>query len=559
MKKAILVSICVLTIAFLAQPCPAQRPQVTLETNFGDIVIELFDANAPITVANFLAYVNSGFYDGLIFHRVIPDFMIQGGGFDPNLTRMPTADPIILESDNGLLNIRGTVAMARTSAPNSATSGFFINQDPNNSRSYLNYNEPNQVYGYCVFGRVISDMNVVDAIAAIETEDYAGPTNDMNDVPTGPNSPVMIYKASERVGVLGDIDENFGVDFGDFTTMASNWRSGQTEQLFYENIVVSDKSDIDGDTYVWESLSHNIYGYDLSASNQFTICAGSDDQRSPAISGQTVVWYDDRRGGYDDIYGYNMATDSEFVISDVNYPQRYPAVSGNIAAWQDYRNYHTDHGQGKMETDIYAADITDPNNPLVFEVYSDIYSQTNPVIDGNIVVWEHDDNEYTHYIIAADITTPNEPNVFAVCVSPGEQYAPKISGNLIIWLRDMYESKAVFCYDLDTESTSYIALGDIDNSDIDDGIVVWQDRRDGNWDIYGYDISSGIEFPVIIADGNQVNPIISGNNVAWRDTDNNPDGLHWRKLCDQYMQGDFNGDCEIDIDDLTTMLSNWLR
>jgi peptidyl-prolyl cis-trans isomerase B (cyclophilin B) len=137
---------------------------VVIETNKGDIEIELFREKAPVTVDNFISYVNEGFYDGTIFHRVIKNFMIQGGGFTPESEQKETKDPIILESDNGLMNKVGAVAMARQQAPNTATSQFFINT---NGNYFLNKNEENP--GYAVFGEVISGMEVVRAIEDSET------------------------------------------------------------------------------------------------------------------------------------------------------------------------------------------------------------------------------------------------------------------------------------------------------------------------------------------------------------------------------------------------------
>lgn len=158
---------------------------VTLETSKGNIVIELYPDKAPKTVANFLAYVQAGFYDGTIFHRVIPGFMIQGGGFTADMTKKDTREPIQNESDNGLSNSRGTIAMARTSAPHSATAQFFINSVDNKG---LDHGETAQGWGYAVFGKVTEGMDVVDAISAVATAEKNG----MRDVPV---EPVVIQKA----------------------------------------------------------------------------------------------------------------------------------------------------------------------------------------------------------------------------------------------------------------------------------------------------------------------------------------------------------------------------
>jgi peptidyl-prolyl cis-trans isomerase B (cyclophilin B) len=140
-------------------------PIVVMETNKGDIKIKLNKEKAPITVDNFLKYVNNEFYNGTVFHRVIKDFMIQGGGFTTNGTKKETLEPIFLESNNGLKNLKGTIAMARTMDPNSATSQFFINTVDND---FLDYNEQND--GYAVFGEIIEGIDVVLNIEKIDTK-----------------------------------------------------------------------------------------------------------------------------------------------------------------------------------------------------------------------------------------------------------------------------------------------------------------------------------------------------------------------------------------------------
>lgn len=161
---------------------------VALETTHGKIVLELDAAKAPESVRNFLAYVDKGYYDGLIFHRVIPGFMIQGGGFDTDYQQRETDKPIVNESRNGLGNQRGTIAMARMGHPNSATSQFFINLVDNRRLNASEYR-----WGYAVFGRVVEGMEVVDAIAEIPT----GPAGDFpRDVP---QAAVIIHRAKRVV------------------------------------------------------------------------------------------------------------------------------------------------------------------------------------------------------------------------------------------------------------------------------------------------------------------------------------------------------------------------
>jgi cyclophilin family peptidyl-prolyl cis-trans isomerase len=142
---------------------------ITIKTNHGDISVELFEEKAPISCENFRQYVTDGHFDGTIFHRVIPNFMIQGGGMDENMSSKPTRDPIKNEADNGELNARGTLAMARTGVVDSATSQFFINLNDND---FLN--NGSRDFGYAVFGRVADGMDVVDAIAAVPTGNNGG-------------------------------------------------------------------------------------------------------------------------------------------------------------------------------------------------------------------------------------------------------------------------------------------------------------------------------------------------------------------------------------------------
>lgn len=145
-----------------------QNPQVEMKTSKGTMVIELYPDKAPLTVKNFLTYVEEGFFDGTIFHRVMRDFMIQGGGFDTEGKEKPTHEPIKNEADNGLSNKRGTISMARTNDPDSATSQFFINHVNNVGLDFTS-KASGRSWGYCVFGKVIEGMKVVDDIAMVKT------------------------------------------------------------------------------------------------------------------------------------------------------------------------------------------------------------------------------------------------------------------------------------------------------------------------------------------------------------------------------------------------------
>ena len=162
------------------------QTKVKLTTNLGEIVIQLNTEKAPLSSANFLTYVNEGFYNGTIFHRIIPDFMAQGGGFDTSFNQKTVHAPIKNEANNGLVNSRGTLAMARTNDPNSATAQFFINYKDN---SFLNHSsQTSSGWGYAVFGEVIEGMDIVDAMA----KEATGNRNGHQDVP---KSDIVIEKA----------------------------------------------------------------------------------------------------------------------------------------------------------------------------------------------------------------------------------------------------------------------------------------------------------------------------------------------------------------------------
>lgn len=196
MKRCLRHLILPLIAALVALPATAEaaesslpNPQVVIETTQGNITLRLFRDKAPATVENFLQYVEDGFYDGTIFHRVIPNFMVQGGGFTPDMAEKPTREPIPNESRNRLHNVRGTVAMARTSDPDSATAQFFINQRTNLRLDWM----PGQP-GYTVFGEVTDGMSVVDFIATAPVHQVGGHA----DVPVEP----IVIKTIRRKSLL---------------------------------------------------------------------------------------------------------------------------------------------------------------------------------------------------------------------------------------------------------------------------------------------------------------------------------------------------------------------
>lgn len=181
LRTPLLILATLLTASLYGSAVHAEQPQVTMSTNYGDIVIELNEERAPQTVRNFLQYVNDGFYNDTLFHRVIEGFMIQGGGFNKNYQRKATRQPVSNEAYNGLRNERYTIAMARTTAPHSATSQFFINSEQNRNLDHTNTTQ--RGWGYTVFGKVIKGSDVVDAISQVRTG-AGGPFS--RDVPVEP-------------------------------------------------------------------------------------------------------------------------------------------------------------------------------------------------------------------------------------------------------------------------------------------------------------------------------------------------------------------------------------
>ena len=187
--KKLLLSFAALFMVFQFQLAQAENPKVKMETSKGTIIIELYADKAPKSVTNFLNYVNAGTYDGTIFHRVIKNFMNQGGGFTPDYKKVETGDPITNEADNGLKNLKYTVAMARTNAPHSATNQFFINTADND---FLDHTDKSmRGWGYTVFGKITEGENIAGAISRVATG-QGGPF--AQDVP---RTPIIIIKITE--------------------------------------------------------------------------------------------------------------------------------------------------------------------------------------------------------------------------------------------------------------------------------------------------------------------------------------------------------------------------
>ena len=178
--KTILMLVCLIIFSIGTVSAETSKPRVHMQTSLGPIVIELDAQAAPKTVDNFLQYAGSGFYNQTIFHRVIKGFMIQGGGLTPDMQKKKTVAPVVNEADNGLKNVRGSIAMARTMNPNSATAQFFINTVNNKNLDFTS--KTTQGWGYCVFGHVVEGMETVDKIESVATTVRAG----RRDVPADP-------------------------------------------------------------------------------------------------------------------------------------------------------------------------------------------------------------------------------------------------------------------------------------------------------------------------------------------------------------------------------------
>jgi peptidyl-prolyl cis-trans isomerase A (cyclophilin A) len=292
-----------------------EQPRVVLKTNYGDIAIQLEPNYAPITVQNFLDYVDSDFYDGLIFHRVIPDFMIQGGGFDPNLNLIPPNEPIVNENPNALHNYRGTVAMARTNDPDSATSQFFINHIDNDFLDYTDESSP----GYCVFGMVTAGMDVVDAIADVNTMTVEDPPvgYEMADVPV---EDVIIYEAVHCSGELaGDINGDCLVNIEDFAQAAGEWTSEWDMspaglRPFWKETYNSDANGFDAAADMVLDTNSNLYITGSAANSN-----GDRDCLTIKYDPNGVelwrAWYDGPAGGFDAAEAIALDSDGNVYIA----------------------------------------------------------------------------------------------------------------------------------------------------------------------------------------------------------------------------------------------------
>ena len=347
--------------------------------------------------------------------------------------------------------------------------------------------------------------------------------------------------------ILGDPDRNCKVDFNDFAIMASVWLEGQIQLEFHRGVtwLSTGIPDLSGDIFVWEdtrdSQNHDIYGYNLTTDKEFPICTANGHQRSPAISGNIVVWLDHRGVNNHFIFGYDLSRGYEFPIcvKEGADSKADPAIDDNIVVWADYRG---------PNWAIYGADITDPCNPVEFLISG---SGQKPAISGNIVVWRSGTSIVGHNL--------SDKKNFPICIGDGYKEKPAIDANIVVWT-DPYRSEGpgVYGYDLSTQTEFLIASGGM-HPDVSGDIVVWTDKRYGEYDIYGYDVSARDEFPICIAASSQLEPVISGGTVVWRDLRGGIQDLYWRYVCNEYFAGDIKGDCRVDLDDFVIMASHWLQ
>ncbi len=341
--------------------------------------------------------------------------------------------------------------------------------------------------------------------------------------------------------------------------------------------------DIWGDIIVWQQLvaeygDYDIYIADINNPSEplVFVIGDANDQTNPAVYEKMVVWqnYVVWEGSADwdirvaDIN--NLAEPQIFVVSDiVDNNELNPAIHGNTVVWQD-----GDAG----DFNIYGADITDLNNPAEFQIAAFEYDQQSPVVYRTIVVWQ--DNFFGDWdIYAADIWRRNKPEEAAVSYIENDQQSPAIRGNIVVWQDNFFGDWDIYAADIsDFDRLSRAEPNDLiefvittnessqTNPDIDGNIIVWQDNRNNNWDIFGYNLTTQKEFQITDESHDQTNPAISGNVVVWQDNRNGNSEIYAVVLdgpevawCTSRIAGDVNGDCKIDFEDYAIMASYWLE
>ncbi|MBC8377752.1 MAG: hypothetical protein H8E62_01120 [Planctomycetes bacterium] len=333
--------------------------------------------------------------------------------------------------------------------------------------------------------------------------------------------------------------------------------------------------DADAGTVVWQqntgANSWDIYGLDLDDTNApvpIVIAASAFDQINPAVWGNRVVWQDNDTTGGDwnikmaDISDANVPQD--YVLDDFEGDQTSPAIHGDLAVWQD--NYNENN------SDLYAADITDPANPYLFEVDTYDKNQVNPSIYRNMIIYQ-DDTDGDWDIIAADAWLKNGPAYQYPAFEAEDETAVAIDRDTIVYQRDFsgdgtdYDIIAIDRSDprvFVTFPVSQLAFSE-ENPDISGHIIVWQDNRNVNWDIYGYNLVTKKEFQIPTDLADQTSPAISGNLVVWEDARTVEANIYAVYLdavdmadCSAPLAGDADGNCRVDLVDFVQVAENWL-
>jgi TolB protein len=341
--------------------------------------------------------------------------------------------------------------------------------------------------------------------------------------------------------------------------------------------------DIWGDIIVWQQFvaeygDYDIYIADINNPSEplVFVIGDSNDQTSPAVYENMVVWQDyvvwEGSADWDirvaDIN--NLAEPQIFAVSDiVDNNECNPAIHGNTVVWQD-----GDAG----DFNIYGADITDLNNPAEFPIAEFEYDQQSPAVYRTTVVWQ--DNFFGDWdIYAADIWRRNKPEEVAVSYIENDQQRPAIWGNIVVWQDNFFGDWDIYAADISdfdrlsrAEPNNPVEFAITTNEssqmnpDIEENIVVWQDNRNNNWDIFGYNLTTQKEFQITDESHDQTNPVISGNVVVWQDNRNGNSEIYAVVLdgpevawCTSRIAGDVNGDCKIDFADFAIMASRWLE
>jgi len=341
--------------------------------------------------------------------------------------------------------------------------------------------------------------------------------------------------------------------------------------------------DIYGDIIVWQQFVTEYGDYDIYISDinnpddpLIVILRDDSDQMCPAVFENIVVWQDyiiEGDSGDWDIAGGDISDRKQpvtFAVTNIlGNDEQSPAIHGNIVVWQD---------GAEGDYNIFGADITILESPAEFVIAAFEHNQQRPAIYRNTVVWQ--DSYYGDQdILAADIWMRNKPTEFGVSLSELDQQMPAIWDDTVVWADNYFGDMDIYAADLSTMLNAGISdpnepdefaivnnEAEQTNPDIDGNIVVWQDNRNGDWDIYGYNLTTRREFQITDNPYDQTNPAVSGNTVVWEDSrDGNSqiyaiviDGPEVAR-CKSKLAGDINGDCKVDFDDQAIMLSQWLE